>query len=266
MEKKIDKKIKDLDVKYKDKKEDKEILERIADVYKIETRHAIIMAINAFGSSNIKKLAKILNKNEATIYYHIKELTKKPELLRLDEEITHAQKGIFYRLTDLALEHFSEPPIEKMEEVFTKLYEALSSKTDEEISKFYFDLMAKNPDIGDTAHKDRKRLAYNHILENFMINNLERIEKAVKSGAKPKDKEYPIGSISISMIDLKISKPRHLFEILQIIAETYGKLSRLQEKFTREMDDQSVPEEKRIVVHYHTVGGELKEFEFEKKK
>jgi len=207
----MEKKIKDLDVKYKDKKEDKEIIERIADVYKIETRHAIIMAINAFGSSNIKKLAKILNKNEATI---IKELIKKPELLRIDEEVTHSQKGIFYRLTDLALEHFSEPPIEKMEEAFTKLYEVISSKTDEEIAKFYFDLMAKNPDIGTTAHKDRKRLAYNHILENFMMNNLERIEKAVKSGAKPKDKEYPIGSISISMIDLKISKPRHLFEIL----------------------------------------------------
>ncbi|MBK5114454.1 MAG: hypothetical protein KGD59_01305 [Candidatus Heimdallarchaeota archaeon] len=259
----MEKKIKDLDVKYKEKKEDKEILERIADVYKIETRHAIIMAINAFGSSNIKKLAKILNKNEATIYYHIKELIKKPELLRLDEEITHSQKGIFYKLTDLALEHFSEPPIEKMEEVFTKLHEAISSKTDEEIATFYYNLMAKNPDIGDTAHKDRKRLAYNHILENFMINNLERIEKAVKSGAKPKDKDYPIGSISISMIDLKISKPRHLFEILKTIAEMYGKLYRLQDKFTKEMNEQSIPEEERIVVHYHTVGGELKEFELE---
>ncbi len=259
----MEKKIKDLDVKYKDKKEDKEILERITDVYKIETRHAIIMAISAFGSSNIKKLAKILNKNEATIYYHIKELIKKPELLRIDEEVTHSQKGIFYRLTDLALEHFSEPPIEKMEVVFTKLYEVISSKTDEEIAKFYFDLMAKNPDIGDTAHKDRKRLAYNHVLENFMMNNLERIEKAVKSGAKPIDKEYPIGSISISMIDLKISKPRHLFEILKTIAEMYGELSRLQKKFTKEMNDQSVPEEKRIDVHYHTVGGELKKFVLE---
>ena len=259
----MEKKIKDLDVKYREKKEGKEILERIAGVYKIETRHAIIMAISAFGSSNIKKLAKILNKNEATIYYHIKELVKKPELLRIDEEVTHTQKGIFYRLTDLALEQFSEPPIEKMEDVFTKIYEVISSKTDEEIAKFYFDLMAKNPDIGDTAHKDRKRLAYIHILENFMMNNLERIEKAVKSGAKPKDKEYPIGSISISMIDLKISKPRHLFEILKTIAEMYGELSRLQEKFTKEMNDQSVPEEKRIDVHYHTVGGELKEFVLE---
>lgn len=263
MDKKIDKKIKDLDVKYKEKKVDKEILERIADVYKIETRHAIIMAINAFGSSNIKKLAKILNKNEATIYYHIKDLTKKPELLRLDEEVTHSQKGIFYQLTDLALKHFSEPPLEIMEEVFTKLHEAIASKTDEEIAKFYFDLMAKNPEIGNTVHKDRKRLAYNHILENFMINNLDRIEKAVKNGAKPKDQDYPIGSISISMIDLKISKPRHLFEILKTIAEMYGKLSRLQEKFTKEMNAQSVSEEKRIVVHYHTVGGELKEFELE---
>ncbi len=259
----MSKKIKDLDVKYKDIKEDKKILDRISKVYKIETRHAIIMAINTFGSSNIKRLAKILSKNEATIYYHIKELTKKPELLRIDEEQTHAQKGIFYQPTDLALKYFSEPPPEKMEDIFTQLYEVISGKTDEEIAKFYFDLMAKNPEIGDTAHRDRKRLAYNHVLENFMINNLERIEKAIKKGAKPKNKQYPIGSISISNIDLKISTPRHLFEILKLIAEMYGKLSRLQEKFTKEMDDQSVPEEKRIDLHYHTVGGELAEFELE---
>ncbi len=259
----MDKKIRDLDVKYKKRTEDKEIQERIAEVYKIETRHAIIMAINTFGSSNIKKLAKILNKNEATIYYHIKELTKKPELLRIDEEVTHTRKGIFYQLTDLALKHFSEPPHDKMEEVFTKLYEVISDKTDEEIAKFYFDLMAKNPEIGESALRDRKRLAYNHILETFMINNLDRIEKAIKNGAKPKDNDYPIGSISIDMIDLKISKPKHLFEILMVITEMYGKLSRLQDKFTKEMDAQSVPEEKRIDVHYHTVGGELKEFELE---
>ena len=84
----MEKKIKDFEVKYKDKKEDKKVLDRIAEIYSIETRHAIIMAIITFGSSNIKRLSKILSKNEATIYYHIKELTKKPEFLRIDEEIT----------------------------------------------------------------------------------------------------------------------------------------------------------------------------------
>jgi hypothetical protein len=44
--------------------------------------------------------------------------------------------------------------------------------------------------------------------------------------------------------------------ILMVISETFGKLARLEEKFTKEMDKKSIPEEERISVHYHFVGGE----------
>lgn len=259
----MDRKIKDLEVKYKERKEKKEILERVDEIFKIETRHAIIMAINTFGSSNIKKLAMILGKNEATIYYHIKELTKKPELIQIDQEATHSQKGIFYKLTDLSKKYFSEPQPEKMEDVFTQVYNLVENKTDEEVAKFYYELLAKNPDIGKSTQRDRRRLSYNHILENFMISNLERIEQAVINGAKPKNARYPIGSISISSIDMKISTPKHLFEILLVISEMFGKLSRLQEKFTKEMQKQEIAEDDQIAVHYHVVGGEVAEFELE---
>ncbi|MHA1504927.1 MAG: hypothetical protein ACTSPT_07045 [Candidatus Heimdallarchaeota archaeon] len=257
------KKITSLDINYKEPKEDKKTLESIADVFRIETRHAIIMAINTFGSSNIKKLGKILGKNEATIYYHIKELTKAPEFLRIDEEATREQKGIFYKLTDLSMRHFCEAPHDDMEDAFSQLHNLIQEKSDEEVAKFYYDLMAKNPNIGETAIRDRRRLSYNHILENFMMNNLERTEELVKSGAKPKNKNYPFGSISISSIDMKIYSPRQLFEILMVISETFGKLARLEEKFTKEMDKKSISEEERISVHYHFVGGEVAEFEFE---
>ena len=57
-----------IEVDYKKlKAQGKKILDRVNDVYKVETRYAIIMAINNFGSSNIKKLAKILGKNESQI-------------------------------------------------------------------------------------------------------------------------------------------------------------------------------------------------------
>ena len=257
------KKITSLDVKYKESKEDKKTLKSIADVFRIETRYAIIMAINTFGSSNIKKLGRILGKNEATIYYHIKELTKAPEFLRIDEKVTRTQKGIFYKLTDLSKKYFCEAPHDDMEDVFSQLHDLLKEKSDEEVATFYYDLMAKNPDIGNTAQKDRRRLAYNHILENFMMNNLERFEQLVKSGAKPKNKNYPFGSISISSIDMKIYSPKQLFEILMVISESFGKLARLGDKFTKDMDKKEIPEEERISVHYHVVGGEVAEFEFE---
>ena len=114
----MSKKITDLDVKYKERDLDKETIERINEIYKIETRHAIIMAINTFGSSNIKKLGKILGKNEATILYHIKELTKKPEFIQIDEEQTHSYRGIYYKLTDLSKKVFGEAPSEIMVNIF----------------------------------------------------------------------------------------------------------------------------------------------------
>jgi len=260
----MSKKIDSLDVKYKGKKEDKKTQERIAEVFNIETRHAIIMAINTFGSSNIKKLSKILGKNEATIYYHIKELIKKPAFLQLDVEMTNSMKGIFYCLTDLALKNFCEEPPEQMEDLFTQLFDLLEKKSDEEIAKFYFDLMAKNPDLGETVQRDRRRISYYRILENFMLTNLENTEKIVLEGKKPLNKKYPMGSISLSSIDMKITSPRHLFEILKTISEMFGKLSRLEEKFETQMNEQKIPEDERIAVHYHMVGGEIAEFKFGK--
>ncbi|NHJ48450.1 MAG: hypothetical protein FK733_11760 [Asgard group archaeon] len=259
----MDKKLKDLEVKYKEKKIDSKVEARIAEIYKIETRFAIIMAINTFGSSNIKKLARILNKNDATIYYHIKDMIKEPKFLQIDSELTNSLKGIYYELTDLAKDHFCEAPHDKMEDVFTQIYNLVKEKSDEEIARFYYNLLAKNPELDDISHKDKRRLAYNRILENFMISNLEKIAEAVKKGAKPKNKDYPIGSIAISSIDMKISKPKHLFEILKVVSEMFAELYRLQDKFTKEMDASDIPEENRIAVHYHTVGGEIAEFDFE---
>ena len=84
------------------KAQGKKILDRVNGVYKVETRYAIILAINNFGSSNIKKLARILGKNEATIYHHLKDLTREPELLIVDNKKTRENKGIFYKLSKIA--------------------------------------------------------------------------------------------------------------------------------------------------------------------
>lgn len=253
---------KDLEVKYREKKEKPEVIAKIDEAFNVETRYAIIMAINTFGSSNIKKLAGILGKNEATIFHHIKELTKEPALIQIDQETTHSHKGIFYKLTDLSKKHFCDVSPEKIEDIFKKVFKLFENRTDEEIAKFYFDLMAKNPDIAKGIQQDRRRLAYNHILENFMITNMERIEQALKEGKKPKNKQYPIGSISIDSIDMHITTPRQLFEILEVIAEMYSKLGRLKEKFVKE-NEKAGDDNERIAVHYHTIGGEVAEFNFE---
>ncbi len=253
-----------IEVDYKKlKSQGKKILDRVNDVYKVETRYAIIMAINNFGSSNIKKLAKILGKNEATIYHHLKDLTEEPELLVVDNKKTRENKGIFYKLSEIAERNFGEPPLEALETKMPEAYKKILDKSDEEIAEIYVKMVSEHPNLGNLVDKERRSIAYNHNLENMMLNNFETAEKAFKSGARPKNSTYPLGSISNFPLDMKISKPRHLFQILSILTEVAAKFARLRDEIEEEMDRDKIPENQRIDIHYHLVGGEIAEFEFE---
>ncbi|MCG3223462.1 MAG: hypothetical protein H7647_03280 [Candidatus Heimdallarchaeota archaeon] len=96
-----------------------------------------------------------------------------------------------------------------------------------------------------------------------MLNNMENAEKAFKEGAKPKNKKYPFGSIANFPLDMKIAKPRHLFQILSFFNEIAVKFAKLKEEIDEEMDKEKISENQRIDIHYHIVGGEIAQFEFE---
>ncbi len=245
------------------KAQGKKILDRVNGVYKVETRYAIILAINNFGSANIKKLARILGKNEATIYHHLKDLTREPELLIVDNKKTRENKGIFYKLSKMAERNFGEPPVEILETKLQEAYKKILEQTDEEIVRILLEMISNHPDLGNMTEKERRSIAYNHNLENIMLNNMETAEKAFKAGVKPKNNKYPFGSISNFPLDMKISKPRHLFQILSLLTEISAKFARLNEEIAEEMDKEKIPENQRIDIHYHIVGGEIAEFEFE---
>lgn len=253
-----------IEVDYKKlKAQGKKILDRVNEVYKVETRYGIIMAINNFGSANIKKLAKILGKNEATIYHHLKDLTREPELLVVDNKKTRENKGIFYKLSKIAEKNFGEPPLEMLETKMQEAYKRILEQTDEEIAHMYMKMISEHPDLGIITDKERRSIAYNHNLENMMLNNMETAERAFKKGAKPMNVNYPLGSISNFPLDMKISKPRHLFQILSLLTEIAAKFARLKEEIAEEMEKEKIPENQKIDIHYHVVGGEVAEFEFE---
>jgi len=253
-----------IEVEYKRLKEiNPKILKRVNDVFEVETKHAIIMVIKNFGSSNIKKLSKILAKNEATIYHHLQDLTNEPKLLQIDEEKTRNNKGIFYKLTKLADRHFGEPPVEIMETKLAEGIDRILAQSDDDLYRIYIDMLAKHPDVGNQAEKERRNLTYNHILENIMVINLGEAEKAFLANKKPINPNHPMGSIANFPLDLKISKPRHVFEILKLFNETSVKFYKLKEKFENEMDKEKISDEERISLHYHIVGGEIAEFKFE---
>jgi len=255
-----------IDVEYKGLKEalkDPAIRQKIDETYAVETRLAILMAITNFGSANNKKLASLLGKNDATIYHHIKIMTKEPALLEVDNEMTKAHKGIYYQLTTLARRHFGEPTAEEVEDKLMKAIDILLEQSDEDLYRIYIEMLANHPNIGRQADLDRGRMAYNHILENIMLRNLAQAEEAFMNGAKPKNTRHPLGSLVNMPLDIKIAKPRQIFEILKLLTKLTADFHKLKVKFEKQMDKEKVQEDERINAHFHIVGGEIAEFEFE---
>ena len=111
--------------------------------------------------------------------------------------------------------HFGEPSVEVLETKMVEAYEKILEQSDEELYRIYIEMLEKHPEIGSQASKERRNLTYNHILENIMVNNLEQAEKAFLESKRPKNLNHPLGSIANFPLDLRISKPRHIFEILQ---------------------------------------------------
>ena len=247
--------------KYKEQGE--EVRKKIKEVFRVETRYAIIMVINNFGSMNIKKIAKMLNKNEATIYHHLQFLKEKPKLLEIDTEKTDSNKGIYYKLTKIARKNFGDPPVEVLETNLPEVFEKILNESDEDIARIYIDMLRNHPDLGNQTDKEKRSFAYNHMLEKILINNIQKAEQAFIDGKKPINKTYPMGSLANFPLDIKISRPRHHFEVLKLLTEMSAKFQRLGEKIKNEMDKEEVPEGERIDLHYHIVGGEIAEFEFE---
>ncbi|MHA1911340.1 MAG: hypothetical protein ACTSYA_06565 [Candidatus Kariarchaeaceae archaeon] len=236
---------------------------QIQNTYEIETRHAIIMIIETFGSSNIKKIATLLKKNEATIYYHIKELVQTPELLQIDEEMTRLRKGKFYKLSSLAIKHFSdEEESEESEETLEK-FDRLLAEPDEFAKRILIEMMAKHPDIGTLHHRERQKLSYNHITESIMVNNFENAEMALVAGKEPRNKKYPFGSISNVSLKAKVHTAKHLFRFLKVLTEFQAEFYKLNKMIGEEMKRDNVSEDEKINLRFNIVGGEISEFYFD---
>lgn len=267
LDKEIQEKLEKVDYeKYKNELSTQELKVRIDDVYAVETRLAILMAIGSFGSANIKRLAKLLGKNDATILHHLKHLldeNRGPRMLEIDTQMTMKLTGKYYKLTEVAERIFGEPPSEILEKKMIPTFEAIIEKSDTEINEILGKMRVNHPESEKQADIERKRLSYNHLFEGMMVGNLEKAQQAFAAGKKPKNKNYPIGTISNYEVSLKASKTRHLFEVMKLLTNFSVDFGKLKSKIKKEMDKENIPEEDRILLRYHIVGGEIGEFEFE---
>lgn len=241
---------------------------RMNDVYDIETRFSIIMVISNFGSSNIKKIAKILSMNQATIHHHLQWLIDSkygPPMLEIDLEMI-SKRGKYYKLTPVAKRLFSEPPTEVLESKMIPEFNRILNLSDDKIARYLISILERLGSAEETKKQELVRLHYNHFLEKIMIANTNQAQEAISKGLVPANKDYVFGSISNYDMSMKVSKNRHLIEVLKLLTEFSVAFNKLGDKIRNEMDEENISENERIPLRYHIVGGEIAEFQFRKEE
>ncbi len=241
-----------------------ELDERFDDLFENETRYGIVMAIRTFGSMNIKLLSRIMGKTVSTIHHHISEMTKEPEVIVIDKKETTASRGIYYTLSEITSERYPKDKETVFEEEIPTLMERVMQLSDEEMAKVMMYRIINLEDFGKLTKSFKRSMSYYHNIENFIVNSFERSEKALREGLKPKNLQYPFGTVNSIGLDLKVSKPKHVIEISKVMTDFFANLVKLKQKFEKEMDEEGLKEEDRIKVYYHLFGGEITDFEFEK--
>ncbi|MFX0066331.1 MAG: hypothetical protein ACFFC7_29560, partial [Candidatus Hermodarchaeota archaeon] len=208
-----------------------------------ETKYGVLMAIRTFGSLNIKTLARIMGKAESTIFHHVSEMLKKPKIIEIDKEKTESSRGKFFKLTEETISRYREDEDQVFEEEIPKILNNVRNLSLEKLSEQQINTLRDRDDLGKIARNARQKLSYHHNIENFILNNFERTEKALKKGLIPKRKNFPFGTFNLLYLDMKISSLKHTFQLAQLAAEYFKKLNRLKNEIKSEMDKNNVKEE-----------------------
>jgi len=111
--------------------------------------------------------------------------------------------------------------------------------------------------------KEKRLITYNHVLEDIMLQNLEHSIIALKEDKQPKNTNYPLGALSNFSLDMKVSNIKHLYRLLLLFAKLSEDVQELKQEISEEIDRNEIEEEEIIDLHFHIVGGEIAEFEFE---
>ena len=241
---------------------------KIDQIFEVDTRFGIIMAIDSFGSLNIKRLAQILGKNEATIYHHIKWLIEEPELLTLDQQKTLNSKGKYYTLSPLAKNHRvilglttgSDKPDQPEERKGTDKINDLLALPLDKLLQVHKTIALEYTTL-ESIKKEKQLMTYNHVLEDIILSNFETAFNMHKAGKKGKNKNYPFGALSNFSLDMKVTSIHHLYRVIQLLTKLTEDFQELKEEISKEIEDTA--EDEIIDLHFHVVGGEVAEFQFQ---
>jgi hypothetical protein len=240
------------------------ILEGLRELQMDETEFQIITALRWYGSLNLKKISKLIQRPESTTLRYIRKMRDKKKI-EFDSETSEKNWGNFYKLSKRVsnlYENYMKLVDERVERITFDMKD-LDKMSDAELDKYVLNEIV-NP--GKLAEIPATR-AYFHFVANLqrlMVNEtmdgIEQLaEMAEKEGYEEVKNKIILPPIDVSTYvnALKISNFRHILRINEVIFEFDRKLQALGKEIIDEMDKAGIPEEDRNTQFVNIFTGSL---------
>ncbi len=240
------------------------LMKDMSDLQLDETEFQIITALRWYGSLNLKKISKMIQRPESTTLRYIRKMRDK-STIEFDSETSERSWGNFYKLSKRVsklYEAYMKLMDDRVERITFDLQE-FDKMSDEELDRYVVNEIV-NP--GKLAEIPSTRAYFNFVsnLQKMMVNEtmdgVEQIaEMAEKEGFDEVKEKIILPPLDVStyVSTLKICKFRHVLRINELIFEFDRKLQALGKQLLKEMDTAGVPEEDRSTQFVNVFTGSL---------
>ena len=229
-----------------------------------ETEFQIITALRWYGSLNLKRISKLIQRPESTTLRFVRKMRDSKKIV-FDSETSEREWGNFYKLS---------PKVSKIYESYMNLMDNRVERIEDEMQNIdkisddelqeYFKNEVINP--GKLAEVPSTSAYFHFVfnLQKMMVNEtmngiLQLREMAEKEGYDVvKDKVIlPPMDVTTYVNALKVSKIRHVFQINNLIIKFDREIRELAKKLLKEMDEEGIPEEERHTQFVNLFTGSL---------
>ena len=247
--------------------ESKEMLKLMGELSKLElnqTEFQIVTALRWYGSLNLKKISKLIQRPESTTLRFIRKLRDR-KIIIFDSEISEKNWGNFYKLSEKVkklYESYMKMMYERVDRIQIDLKE-IDNLSDEELHQYSLNEVI-NP--GKLAEIPSTRAYFQFVanLQNLIVNEtmdgIEHLaELAEEEGYESLRNRVILPPLDVSayVSAVKISKIRHVLRISDLIIRFDKEIDALAKEIIKEMDAEGVPEEERTIQFVNVFTGGL---------
>lgn len=240
------------------------LLEELKELQLDETEFGIITALRWYGSLNLKKIAKLIQRPESTTLRYVRKL-RDSKKIEFDSEKSEKNWGNFYKLSkkvSTLYENYMNMMDERVERIVVDL-DKFDEMPDEELEKYFINEVVK---AGKLAEVPSTR-AYFHFVSNLQrlivnetLDCIETLADLAEKEGYDKIKEtiiLPPMDVSAYVSVLKVSKIRHILRMTDLILKFDKQIKELTEDIIKEMDEEGIPEEDRKTQFLNIFTGSL---------